>query len=255
MKKSALAVALSMCVAVSAQADVIGLYIGGNVWQNQGSGSFGDTGVVSTLSSSGAEFDFEKENNASYFVAFEHPIPIIPNIKIASSTLDTTGMGMVTGEFDFGGIEFPVGTNVDSVFNTSFIDYTLYYEVFSNDLIAFDFGVTGRDISGDITVSEATAGTGELEYEGIIPMAYVAAKVGIPATSFNVFAEVNYVGWADDAITDYQVGIGYELLDNLAVDLDITVGYRSVTLELDDVDGLYSDLTFDGAYAGAVVHF
>jgi len=37
--------------------------------------------------------------------------------------------------------------------------------------------------------------------------------------------------------------------------LDVTLGYRTVKLELDDLDGFYSDLTYDGFFAGAVVHF
>ena len=32
-------------------------------------------------------------------------------------------------------------------------------------------------------------------------------------------------------------------------------GYRAVKLELNDIDDLYSDLTFNGVFAGAIVHF
>ena len=47
----------------------------------------------------------------------------------------------------------------------------------------------------------------------------------------------------------------YAILDNLAVDLDLTVGYRAMKLELNDLDDFYSDLSYDGFFAGAVVHF
>ena len=51
-------------------------------------------------------------------------------------------------------------------------------------------------------------------------MLYLNAKVGVPMTSFHVFGEANYLGYGDNNLADYQVGVGYELLDNMAVDLD-----------------------------------
>lgn len=59
----------------------------------------------------------------------------------------------------------------------------------------------------------------------------------------------------DSTVYDYQIGVSYELVDNLVVDLDLTLGYRAVKLELNDIDDLYSDLTFNGVFAGAIVHF
>ena len=44
-------------------------------------------------------------------------------------------------------------------------------------------------------------------------------------------------------------------MGNLAIDLTLQLGYRAVTLELDDLDDIYSDLEFKGIYAGLEVHF
>jgi hypothetical protein len=54
---------------------------------------------------------------------------------------------------------------------------------------------------------------------------------------------------------DYQVGISYELIDNLAIDVNLTADYRAVKLQLEDIDDLYTDIEFKGVLAGVVVHF
>ena len=90
---------------------------------------------------------------------------------------------------------------------------------------------------------------------GFLPLLYVNTIIGLPFTGFNVFAEANFLSYDDNSVYDYQIGVSYAVLDNLAVDLDLTLGYRSVKLELDDIDDLYTDLTFDGFFAGAIVHF
>jgi hypothetical protein len=45
------------------------------------------------------------------------------------------------------------------------------------------------------------------------------------------------------------------LIDNLAIDVNLTAGYRAVKLQLEDIDDLYTDIEFKGVFAGVVVHF
>jgi len=125
-------------------------------------------------------------------------------------------------------------------------------------LLTFDFGLTARDFDSQIKVIgdiDGTETSSDLSVSGFIPLVYVSTVIGLPYTGFNVFAEANFLSYDDNSVYDYQIGVSYELLDNLAVDLDLTLGYRAVKLELNDIDDLYSDLTFDGVFAGAIVHF
>ena len=251
MKKALLAASLTTLLCTSAQADtVLGLYIGGQMWANEAEGSFGEGEIDQAV------FNFDDENQGSFFVALEHPIPLVPNIKIASTTLDTVGGATISGSFTFEGVTYTDTAQVDTTFDASYVDYTLYYELFDNDLLTFDFGLTARDLDADINVIEqATSQSADLTVSGFVPLIYVNTIVGLPFTGFNVFAEANFLSYDDNTIYDYQVGVSYELLDNLAVDLDLALGYREVKLELDDVDDLYSDLTFNGFFLGATVHF
>jgi outer membrane protein len=250
MKKTLLAGSLAALMCGTAQADtLLGLYIGGQIWSNEASGSFGEGTDNQSV------FEFDDENQGSFYVAFEHPIPLIPNIKIASTTLDTVGGTQLTDTFTFEGVTYPANTTLDTTLDASFVDYTLYYEVFDNDLLTFDFGLTARDLDAYIKVAESDSNSSDLDVSGIIPMAYVSTIIGLPLTGLNIFAEANFISYDDQTIYDAQIGVSYALLDNVAVDFDVTLGYRTVKLELDDLDGFYSDLTYDGFFAGAVVHF
>ncbi|KGJ94497.1 TIGR04219 family outer membrane beta-barrel protein [Colwellia psychrerythraea] len=250
MKKTLLAGSLAALMCGTAQADtLLGLYIGGQIWSNDASGSFGEG------SDNQSVFEFDDENQGSFYVAFEHPIPLIPNIKIASTTLDTVGGTQITESFKFDQVIYPAGTTLDTTLDASFVDYTLYYEVLDNDLLTFDFGLTARDLDSYIKVAESDSNSSDLDVSGIIPMAYVSTIIGLPLTGLNVFAEANFISYDDQTIYDAQIGVSYALLDNVAVDLDVTLGYRTLKLELNDLDDFYSDLTYDGFFAGAVIHF
>ena len=145
MKKIALAAALAAVLSTNVQADAIGIYLGGQVWDNQASGTFGD-------GSSQVDFNLVDEKQNSFFIAFEHPLPLIPNLRVASTSLETDGMTTLTDDFKFDDETFVKGADVNADFNVSYVDYTLYYELFDNDLLSFDFGITARDFDGDVSV-------------------------------------------------------------------------------------------------------
>ncbi|TYK66979.1 TIGR04219 family outer membrane beta-barrel protein [Colwellia echini] len=251
MKKTILAASVAAMMCGTAQADtILGLYIGGQFWAADASGSFGEG------SDNQAVFEFDDKQQGNFYVALEHPIPLIPNIKIASTTLDTVGGTQISSSFTFNNQTYSANSTLDTTLDASFIDYTLYYEVFDNDLFTFDFGLTARDLDAYIHVEKPQSSLeSDLKVDGYIPMLYLNGIIGLPFTGFNVFAEGNFVSYSDQTVYDVQAGISYAVLDNLAVDLDINVGYRIVKMELDDIDNFYSDLTYDGFFAGAVVHF
>ncbi|GAA6172068.1 TIGR04219 family outer membrane beta-barrel protein [Colwellia sp. KU-HH00111] len=249
MKKAIIAASLATVLCTSAQADtLLGLYVGGQVWANQAKGSLGKE------ESSQTTFDFDSERSGSYFVALEHPIPLIPNAKIVSTKYDTVGDTTIDVSTTIEGVTTTASVLAEATFDASYIDYTLYYEVFDNDLLTFDFGLTARDLSIDsqITVADNSS---DLSSDKILPLLYANAIIGLPFTGYNVFAQADFLSRSDYDIYDYQVGVSYEVQNNFVIDVDVTLGYRAVKLELNDLDGIYSDLTFKGVFVGAVIHF
>ncbi|QOL25920.1 TIGR04219 family outer membrane beta-barrel protein [Thalassotalea sp. LPB0316] len=251
MKKALIAASCAALLSTSAQADVLGIYIGGSVWDQKSSGEFGEQNNL-------VDFNFTNKKKGSYYIAFEHPIPLIPNVKIATSDLDTSGQTVLDEDFDFQGVSFPAGTTVDATFDLSFVDYTLYYEILDNGLVSLDLGLTGRDVDGFAGVVGTIATlseSAEEDFSGIVPMLYGAAKVGLPFTGLSLYGEANLLAFDDHTFYDAQAGIAYELVDNIAVDVNIFLGYRQVSLDIEDVDDLYADINFKGVYAGAEIHF
>lgn len=255
MKKIALAVTLASILSANVQADALGIYLGGQLWDNQASGAFGD-------GSSQVDFNLVDEKQNSFFIAFEHPLPIIPNLRIASTSLETSGVTTLTTDFEFEDETFSEDSTVNADFNVSYVDYTLYYELFDNDILSFDFGLTGRDFDGDVTLAaQITTDSGmvtqseSIAVTDIVPMLYVATNVGLPLTGLNLYAQGNFLSFDDHTLYDYEVGVSYELIDNLAVDVNINAGYRAVKLELEDLNDLYTNIEFDGVFIGTTIHF
>ncbi|BDF96562.1 MULTISPECIES: TIGR04219 family outer membrane beta-barrel protein [unclassified Pseudoalteromonas] len=253
MKKYCLAAALSMaCLAPAAHADtLLGLYVGVDGWQSDNSGSFADQGNMQ-------DFDFEDETFTSYYAALEHPIPLVPNIKLKYTELELNGSALLDESFVFGGTTFTTNTQANTISDLSHIDYILYYEIFDNDLVSIDLGVNAKQFDGDIIVSGTSNGqatTETVDFSGFVPLVYGRAEVGLPLTGLSVFFEGSLLAIDDSKVQDYQAGIAWALLDNLAIDLDIKAGYRQMTLELDDIDDLYTNIDASGPFAGVQIHF
>ena len=120
-KSIMLAAALALTPQLANADTVLGLYVGGQYWDTDASGEYG---VGSEVFPPG----FEDKGQNSYYAALEHPIPLIPNVKIRENSL----------EFDGG-----YGRN-----DFSHRDYIFYYEFFDNDIISFDAGINAMDFDG-----------------------------------------------------------------------------------------------------------
>ncbi|MCU4676588.1 TIGR04219 family outer membrane beta-barrel protein [Catenovulum sp. 2E275] len=239
------AIAAACLVAGNAQADtILGLYAGAQYWQVEPDGKFGNA------EDNQATFNFDDEAQGSFYIAFEHPVPLIPNIKLRQTELKVGGSGNVNFEFD--GTQYSGNAQVDA--DLSNTDLILYYEILDNGLASIDFGVTVKNIDGEIVVSDENDSSTE-EISGYVPMGYLAAKVGLPLTGLAIYGDVSVLSIGDHSLTDYQAGLAYTFVDNLAVDMSAQIGYRSFKLELDDLDGIYSDLEFSGIYGGLEIHF
>jgi outer membrane protein len=242
------------CLAPTAQADtLLGLYLGVDGWRSDNSGSFAQNDNLQN-------FNYDDETFISYYAALEHPVPLVPNFKFKYTELELNGSTTLDDTFSFGDADYVVGTQVGTVSDLSHIDYILYYEIFDNDLVSIDLGLNAKQFDGDIVVTGTSqnggpASTERVDFSGFVPLVYGRAEVGLPLTGLSVFFEGSMLAIDDSKVQDYQVGIAYALLDNLAVDLDVKAGYRSMTLELDDVDDIYTDIDASGPFAGIQVHF
>ncbi|MDX1677777.1 TIGR04219 family outer membrane beta-barrel protein [Arsukibacterium sp.] len=241
----------SMLVTGQAAADtLLGVYVGGDGWRADVTGSFG-------TSEPAPVFNFNSKTQGSYYIALEHPVPVLPNIRLAHNQLDANGITIIDGQFSFAGETFVVNTTVANQVDLTNTDIVLYYEILDNSVVALDLGVNAKHLDGSASVTEQAQNglQAEQSVSQWIPLAYLSSKIGLPLTGLDIFAQGSYIGWSDSRMYDVQAGIGYEIVDSLAVDIRIKVGYRAVNLRLDDLDSLYSNLDFKGAFAGVELHF
>lgn len=226
---------------------VFGVYAGGQLWQTDTSGSFGST-------NNNPDFAFDDEQQSSYYIALEHPIPLFPNLKVRHNELVSDGQQSLSQDFSFFGTTFSADNPINYQTDLSHTDYTLYYELFDNDLLTFDLGVTAKRVEGNLEVRSQEFMRASAT-DGWIPTLYTQLRVGIPATPFTVYGIANALSIDDSKIEDYEAGIEYRVVENLAVDLNLQLGYRVFNIELDDLDDVYSNLEYRGPYLGLEVHF
>ncbi len=280
MKKKVFAVTLAALFTANVQADTVGLYFGGQIWQGEASGVFGEKNTLT-------DFDLKKEQPSNYFIAVEHPFPLLPNVRISSSAFDSTGKTNLTQKSSFDNeiahVNVDVTADVDARFDVNYIDYTLYYELFDNGLFSVDLGLTARDFGGAVAVTETkniittsreliwdgeehdehdyhnvsettnTVATREIKTNEIEPMLYVATNISLPLTGLSLFAQGDLL-IDERSLYGYQVGLSYDLVDNRMMDFNLTLGYRAEKMEFENSDNLYGELEFKGVFVGVIVH-
>ncbi|MFT4927748.1 MAG: outer membrane protein [Phenylobacterium sp.] len=253
--KISVAMALATCLAsASASADmVLGLFAGVQGWDMNADGSFG----TSNNNTAQAEFSFDSESQGSIYVALEHPVPLVPNIKIKHNQMDTIGNTQLNSTFSFAGTTYSVNSSLDTNIDLTNTDFIMYYEILDNDLVTLDVGLNVKKIDGRLDVVDINDAslTAREEFDGVVPMLYGAIKVGLPFTGLGVFADGSLLSVGDHTLYDYEAGIGYTFVDNVAIDLTLQLGYRAVKLELEDLDDIDSNLEFDGVFVGLEAHF
>ncbi|GGW64775.1 TIGR04219 family outer membrane beta-barrel protein [Alishewanella tabrizica] len=232
----------------SAHADsVIGLYAGADAWRASTTGGFANTTRLST-------FEFADTTQPGYFIALEHFIPLLPNIRLQHMSLATEGQTRLNESFVFADTPFAAGSRLQASFDVTSTDYILYYEIFDNPLFSFDAGVSAKQLKGDISASSGSL-RGAQTLNEWIPMLYVDSKIALFTTGFDLFATGSATRYDGSHLYDVQAGFAYRLMDNALVDMRVKLGYRSLDIQLDDVSSLYADLQFKGVFAGVDIHF
>lgn len=241
-------VLLAGLVTQIAQADTLGFRAGTGVWQPESSGTFrhggGDINLKDDL--------YLKDEDQQYTYMFlEHPIPLIPNIRISQTTLSSEGAGDVTGTgFTFGTTPYAAGDTITTKMVLDHSDITAYWRLLDN-WINFDFGLTARTFDGKLEVTRAGV-TEQTNIDKTIPMLYASAGIDLPFVDGLFFGvEGNIINIDGHNISDFTTKFSY----TTSYLVGIEVGYRSLIVELDDLGGNSSNMEFTGSFANLYIHF
>ncbi len=243
-----LTLAATLAAPQLASAEFISVYAGAEGWRLDPTASFGANQQQS------AAFDFSDETASNFYIGLEHPIPLIPNIKIRKDSIDIGGQTTLTSNFTLNGKTYNVNDRIDSAIKLEQTDVILYWELLDLDLFSFDFGINAKYIDTDLAANDGTTLTTD-NFKGWVPMAYVAAEVSFPGLPISLWTEGSYASYSDDRFYDARAAVKYTLVETLPMDLTVSVGYRALEVDIDDLDDVFADIDFTGYYAGVELRF
>ncbi|HEY7771573.1 MAG TPA: TIGR04219 family outer membrane beta-barrel protein, partial [Marinagarivorans sp.] len=297
MKKQLLASAIVLS-SPSALADFIGVHGSIASWQSTFSGEIAGTAKLAERNEYGwgvpsfKERGFEK--NGQYFghIAFEHPIPLLPNIRLGYTKIEDSGSSpseinsrrydqiIEVNDKDVI-VSWDIAQNIHTTLNIDALDLSLYYEVLDN-WVNLDVGLTIRQMTGEFIESTYTeeipsllvggscsaqnlnvASSGRCivpplsqttDIDFVVPMLYSEIRFDLPLSGLFLAGRGNAVSYSGNKVLDFEVEAGYDF-DMTVTELGLALGYRRSSLKADDLEGLYSDATLDGFYTSLKVHF
>lgn len=244
MKKLSLVIALGLLTPLAHADRVFGVYAGVGGWISDYVGLVGKPEV--SLKTLGAEENF----GTTAYVAIEHAVPFVPNVKVQMTKMNADQQGYVPSTFSIGNTNFAAGTTIDSKFDLSHTDFTAYYQILDN-WINFDLGVTYRKFDGSFEAT-TTGQSKNLAIDLSVPMIYGKAQFDLPFTGMSWGIESHYTTYRNNSLNDHTIKISY-LFDS-AVDVGVELGLRRMSFVLDDNE-LKADVITKGPYAALIAHF
>lgn len=296
MKKLVLAAALLSPSA--AFADFIGVHAGISQWKSEFSGEIAGIQKYNKRQGYGwgvpsfEERGLEQNDQVFGYLAIEHPVPMLPNVRLDFTEISDSGTSpspllsqryIQTVELNQGPTDIPwdISQNVSTQINISAVDVTAYYEILDN-WVNLDVGLTIRKMSGEFietTDPESTPNVllgGTCNYTNVIvgqpgqciigaqsettpfdivvPMLYTNVRFDIPMTGVFFEGRGKGIAASGSRVLDIEIEAGY-MFDFTVAELGIALGYRTSSLKADDLDDLYADAKLDGYYAGLKFHF
>lgn len=241
MKILIMALGLTLASPLAFADRILGLHGGVGYWLGDYSGELGEPSI------STSDLDLDDSDNSYIYLALEHPIPLVPNIRAQYNHINSDQTSTISSDFSLDGVQFSAGEEILSELELNHVDVTLYYQLLDN-WINLDLGLTARQFDGFAFVQGASESQ-EVDLDAVVPMVYGMAQFDLPFTGWSLGAEGNAFSFDDNELTDYSVRLRYMLQSVL--DLGVELGYREMSLELDgraqtdlDMDGIYGALVF-----------
>tara|TARA_Y100001973_G_scaffold100966_1_gene163113 strand:+ start:331 stop:1050 length:720 start_codon:yes stop_codon:yes gene_type:complete len=239
MRKLMMAMGASMMVAAPVvSADILGVGATVGYWDADYSGEASKGNDRVDLE---RDLNLSNDSNANITAYFEHPVPVLPNVRLAYTRTKQSGNGQLNTGYD------GVSGAVRSELELEQLDVTLYYEILDN-WVNLDLGLTVRDFSGELLVRSSTDSS-ETKADAVVPLVYAAARFDLPFTGVSVGGDANAIAYDGDSVYDFNVYGQYEM--SL---LQLRAGYRQISLDYEDGDDNL-DIELSGPFVSAGLRF
>ena len=195
------------------------------------------------------EMGLEDSHNFYLRGRIEHPIPVLPNLKLEAVDTEYSGTNRLHTPIVFGKTIFQAGSSIRSDVNLRSADATFYYNLVDSAL-KISIGLSARYIDGEVTISEAaTALVERKNFSVVFPLIYANARLPIPLVDgLSVGAEGAWLSFDGNEVHDLKLDVRYIF----TMGLGLETGYRYQTYTLDDAGSLSADIDQSGWYFGAI---
>jgi outer membrane protein len=231
---------IALVASMSVQADIIGGSVEASYWY---AGLSGDAAVGSSSVDMEDELGFDKDSFFELAATVEHPVPLLPNVRLKYTDLDQTETGTLNSNYD-GVTSGPVETNLD----LSNVGLVLYYEILDN-WVSADVGLDIRKFDGQLKLTNGTE-TSQTDIDEFLPLGYVSAEFAMPFTDMSVGAEISAISYSGNSIHDAKIRLrqGFSLAF-------LEIGYRQMGIKLEDLSNTDIDIDFSGVYLSTGLDF
>ncbi len=224
-----------------ATADILGVGASVSYWDSDLTGQAGKNSDVVDIEN---DLNLSSDGNVNLEAYFEHPVPILPNVRLNYTRIEQSGDGELSTKYD----RFVSGADVRSDLELIQLDATLYYELLDN-WVNLDAGLTVRSLDGELNIRKVGFPVSRTEISGALPMAYAAARFDLPFTGVSVGVQGNLISFDGDSISDFNAYGQYEL--SL---LQLRAGYRQMRIDYEDSNDRL-DVKLGGPFISAGLTF
>lgn len=213
-------------------------------WKAQPGGTFSTTDGNDTSVDVQDDLDFESNRNNVFSLAVEHPVPMVPNVRVAAAGISDEQDSTLRDGVTYNGQPYSASTDVTSEYQLDYTEATLYYapwEIVAKPKI----GITARRLDMKFMIQNRD-GTNRQSVEATqtLPMIHAGVRADLPLTGLYVRGEADAVSYAGNSLTDATAALGWRSDFNLGLEL----GYRRMNLTLDDVSDIDADFNLGGPF-------
>ncbi len=228
------------------QADVLGLTVNADFAKLSLSGRGGDHQFSQPLK-------FSDDSWQSWSIAFEHPLPLLPNIAFrrqAGSWLGSTELG---GNLQLADHSFARQSVISQTHDFKATDISLYYEVLENSLLALDVGISAMWFDAELAVTQS--GRWPRTASGFLPLLYINLTTQVWGTDTSLFWQGQYTDYRQQQWSKTNLGMAYQFVDLKALSLVLKFGYQQQSLMFTNQDHLDMDFKMRGPFLALEADF
>lgn len=244
---------LGLCSMGSAHAALgFNVSLGAGIWSQQPSGYVHYTtgGQSSSNVNLKSDLGLSSKSQGYAWVDIQHPIPVLPDVEVRYSRIDTSGSQVLSRTITYGGQTYTANQQVSSQLKLTQTDFIFYYQPINNIVqLRLGLDVKAMSLSADLkSGNQSSSASGS----AAVPMLYAGLHADLPLTGLSAAVDGSYIGNGTNYFADYQAKIAYET----PIGLGLQAGYRQMELKVasSNIDP-NGDIKFKGAFAGIFYHF